>query len=145
MSILLSLFLYLAVFMFSAICIYVGKSIRIRSITIAGILAVILLGFLRYGIGADYGNYLMSYQYYATGETFGLGVNNHNFNLEPFFQLVAKVSYELTNSPILFFGITWGLMVLLIFFGIKKLLPSVDSKNFSGLAIKHFVDYAFRI
>jgi len=107
---------------------------------------VILLGFLRYGIGADYGNYLMSYQYYATGETFGLGVNNHNFNLEPFFQLVAKVSYELTNSPILFFGITWGLMVLLIFFGIKKLLPSVDSKNFSLvwlLSISLITPFAF--
>lgn len=146
MSIFLSLVFYLVVFIISTLFIYVGKSSKKKYLTLIGILVVILLGTLRYGIGADYSNYLISYQFYATGETFDLGYDNHSLNIEPLFQLMAQLSYTLTKSPLLFFGIPWSMTVILIFFGIKRLLPNIKNKDFSLvwlLSISLITPFAF--
>ena len=139
-----SLFFYLACFALSALFVYLGSrtktpqySIRFftRKLTFnvwatAGVLIPIVIGSLRYGMGIDYASYLEIYQFYADGGGVDWRVD-YLQTIEPIFQWLAMLSYNLTNTPILFFGIPWATTILFVYFGIKRWTPRISRKFFA--------------
>lgn len=144
MSNLQSIFFYFLCFCLSTFLVYKGnkkdavkfnayifsRKISINPFVIAGILAPITLGFLRYGIGTDYAAYLEIYQYNAFGKVIN---NNANYasSIEPIFRWLAVFSYKITKTPLLFFGIPWSVTVLLSYFGIQNLSAKLNEKSLS--------------
>lgn len=140
----LSLFFYFACFALSALFVYLGsrsetpqrsirfftKKLTFNVWTTVGILIPIVIGSLRYGMGIDYASYLEIYQYYADGEVVDWRVD-YLQTIEPMFQWLAKLSYTLTSTPLLFFGLSWSATILLVYFGIKRWTPDLSRKTFA--------------
>lgn len=117
MSQLVSIVVYLIILFISWLFVLLSVKDRNRRkvYIFISLLALCLFGVVRYATGADYSNYLEIYQFFATGEE--LGASSSYFNqIEPIFQILSKLSYFLTRTPILFFGIPWISTVLLFYF-----------------------------
>lgn len=97
----------------------------IRWSALLGLCLPLLLGSLRYGTGADYPNYLEIYQFFATGEETG-ATAAYFLKVEPLFHLLPKISYALTGTPIVFFASVWSATLVLLYIGMRRLLPRVD-------------------
>lgn len=129
-----SVLFYLFIFSLSTYLIYKGsvstsrskqlqifrKRIHVNYWIVFGLLIPMVLGFLRYGIGVDYAAYLEIYQYHAQGIVIN---DNANYaeSIEQLYWWLAKLSYALTASPMLFFGIPWSATVLFAYFGMRRL------------------------
>lgn len=139
-----SLFFYFACFALSALFIYLGslpnaprysvrflpKKLILNVWSMVGILIPVVVGALRYGMGIDYASYLEIYQYYADGGVVDWRID-YLQTIEPMFQWLAALSYNLTSTPLLFFALPWLATVLLVYFGIKRWTPNLSRKYFA--------------
>ena len=135
---------YLICFALSAGFIYLGSRkdtikwfIRLSTIKmvvnpwiIGGLLIPIVIGCLRYGMGIDYASYLEIYQYYADGNVVDWHID-YIETIEPAFQWLARLSYAITGTPLLFFGLPWSATILLIYLGIKRWTPNLSREKFA--------------
>lgn len=116
-----SILLYLAVFIVSYALIRYGVGAKSRLAVFIGLGIIIALGFFRYGLGIDYASYLELYGYHGAGIELNPEVSYHAGMIEPLFVWLARLSYVLTNTPLLYLGIPWIATVLLVYFGLRKL------------------------
>lgn len=108
--------------------VFLGKKIRLNLSIILGLMILITIGAFRYGIGTDYTAYLEIYQHHATGQVINNNTNYAN-TIEPLFKYLAKLSYWLTKTPLVFFGIPWALTVILTYLGVRGISPNISAKK----------------
>lgn len=118
-----SIALYFTVFLFSYVLIRFGLSSKSRLLISLGLGIVIALGALRYGVGIDYASYLELYGYHGQGIELNSQASYHAAMIEPMFIWLAQISYGLTGTPLLYFGLPWAATTILVYLGVKSFLP----------------------
>lgn len=93
---------------------------------VASLAVVCALGIVRYATGADYSNYLEIYQFFATGEEIGATAAYFS-QVEIFFKFFAKLSYALTKTPLLFFGLPWVMTVVVLYCSLRCFFNKNDT------------------
>lgn len=126
-----SILLYLFVFIFSYILMRFGMKARSRLLIFLSLGVIVLLGVLRYGLGGDYPSYLELYGYYSQGNEHNIHASSYADNVEPVISWLAKLSYELTRTPLLYFGIPWIATVFLVYLGLRRLLKQCTPEQLS--------------
>lgn len=117
-----SIILYLVVFFFSYLLIRIGIGSKNRIAVFLGLGIVVMLGFLRYGLGGDYPSYLELYSFFTTGVEMNIHAAMYAEEVEPMTAWMAQLSYVLTGTPLLYFGIPWIATVILTYLGIRRIL-----------------------
>ena len=124
-----SILFYFVSISLSSLLIFCGRKFKRGGLfTVLGLLLLIFIGAIRFGIGADYKNYLVIYQHFAIG---GFPGDMYLLSIEPVFQWLAQISYIISGTPILYFAIPWALTVILSFVGLRKIGASLSHKRFA--------------
>lgn len=117
-----SILLYLVVFIFSYALMRFGIQSKMRILVFASLMLVVVLGFIRYGLGIDYASYLELYGFHGEGVELNTEVSYHAALIEPMFVWLAQLSFTLTGTPLLYLGVPWAATVVLVYLGLRKFL-----------------------
>lgn len=115
----ISLLFYLSCFSVSAILFFISIKRKSAILTILALLIPVMVAGLRLDVGTDYKAYVSIFESISK-LSFNEFMIKNTYNVETSFYILSKISYTLTNGPVLLFTISSAISIFFFYFGLRK-------------------------